>query len=87
MKKKKKKKKKFIILVIGEWRSRASSSHLTIMTNFICNRSYMTLEQINIYTNISKISLSMADSVMVFTRQCDHVYHVKHTKSSLLFKA
>ena len=28
----------------------------------------MTLEQINIYTNISKISLSMADSVMMFTR-------------------
>ena len=47
----------------------------------------MTLEQINIYTNISKISLSMADSVMVFTRQCDHVYYVKHTKSSLLLKA
>ena len=46
----------------------------------------MTLEQINIYTNISKISLSMADSVMMFTRQCDHVYYVKHTKSSLLFK-
>ena len=62
-----KKKKKFIILVVGEWRSRASCSHLTIMTNFICNRSYMSLEQINIYTNISKISLSMADSVMVFT--------------------
>ena len=47
----------------------------------------MTLEQINIYTNISKIILSMADSVMMFTRQCDHVYYVKHTKSSLLFKA
>ena len=53
-KKKKKKKKKLIILVIGELGSRASSSHLTIMTNFICNRSYMTYEQINIYSNISE---------------------------------
>ena len=59
-KKKKEKKKKFIIIVIGEWRSRASSSPLTIITNFICNkknRSYMTLEQINKYG-----------------RQCDDVY-------------
>ena len=46
------KKKKFIILVIGPWRSRASSMNVTIMTSrpIFCNRSFMALEQINIYT-------------------------------------
>ena len=42
------------------------------LANIICNRSYMTLEQISIIKHFC-IVLWMADSVSMFTKQCDYV--------------
>ena len=56
-----KKKKKFIHLVIGQRRSRPSSTDLTNMSSTICIKSILTHEQIMIYNYANKHS--MADSM------------------------